>query len=110
MALIDGRLVPHGKHADLHRRAIKAFEMGPPRTLRVKWVPSHMKEVDIRKGTISREDRDGNEEADKLATLGVAMPKVPLHLDQAIDKQDDLVEGLLRMMLEVMGNVHDKAP
>eukprot|EP00972_Heterocapsa_arctica_P104349 15381751-Heterocapsa_arctica.AAC.1 len=37
MALIYGRLVPHGKHADLHRRAINAFEMGPPRTLRVKW-------------------------------------------------------------------------
>eukprot|EP00972_Heterocapsa_arctica_P032894 4840603-Heterocapsa_arctica.AAC.1 len=31
MALIDGRLVPHGKHADLHRRAIKAFENIPAR-------------------------------------------------------------------------------
>eukprot|EP00972_Heterocapsa_arctica_P090655 13376883-Heterocapsa_arctica.AAC.1 len=69
-ALIDGRLIPHGKHADLHRRAIKSFEMGPPRTLRVKWVPSHTKEEDIRKGTITKEDRDGNEEADKLATRG----------------------------------------
>eukprot|EP00972_Heterocapsa_arctica_P028331 4166394-Heterocapsa_arctica.AAC.1 len=75
MALIDGRLIPHGKHADLHRRAIEAYEMGPPRTLRVKWVPSHMKEVDIDKGTITREDRDGNEEADKLATLGVELHK-----------------------------------
>eukprot|EP00972_Heterocapsa_arctica_P006421 941547-Heterocapsa_arctica.AAC.1 len=95
MARIDGRLIPHGKHADLHRRAIKAYEMGPPITLRVKWVPSHMKEVDIRKGTISREDRDGNDEADKLATLGVEMHKVPPHLDEAVDKQDALVEGLL---------------
>eukprot|EP00972_Heterocapsa_arctica_P038186 5623394-Heterocapsa_arctica.AAC.1 len=84
--------------------------MGPPRTLRVKWVPSHMKEVDIRKGTISREDRDGNDEADKLATLGVEMHKVPPHLDEAVDKQDALVEGLLRMLLDVMGHVHDKAP
>eukprot|EP00972_Heterocapsa_arctica_P042462 6259143-Heterocapsa_arctica.AAC.1 len=64
MALIDGRLVPHGKHADLRRRAINAYELGPPRTLRVKWVPSHMKEVDIRNGVITREDREGNEEAD----------------------------------------------
>eukprot|EP00972_Heterocapsa_arctica_P030800 4532902-Heterocapsa_arctica.AAC.1 len=80
MALIDGRLIPHGKHADLHRRAIKAFEQGPARNLRVKWVPSHMKEEDILKGTITREDQEGNEQADKLATLGVEMHKVPSHL------------------------------
>eukprot|EP00972_Heterocapsa_arctica_P091412 13486889-Heterocapsa_arctica.AAC.1 len=104
MALIDGRLIPHGKHADLRRRAINAFELGPPRTLRVKWVPSHMKEVDIRKGVISREDRDGNEEADKLATLGVEMHKVPKHLEMEVDKQDALVEGLLQMLLNVMEN------
>eukprot|EP00972_Heterocapsa_arctica_P026221 3860335-Heterocapsa_arctica.AAC.1 len=40
MALADGRLVPHGKHSDLHRRAINAMEGRPPRNLRVKWVPS----------------------------------------------------------------------
>eukprot|EP00972_Heterocapsa_arctica_P004281 637015-Heterocapsa_arctica.AAC.1 len=34
MALADGRLVPHGKHADLRRRAIKATEDRPPRTIR----------------------------------------------------------------------------
>ena len=50
MALIDGRLVPHGKHADLHRRAINAYEHKEPRSLRVKWVPSHMKEEDVEKG------------------------------------------------------------
>eukprot|EP00972_Heterocapsa_arctica_P082757 12194107-Heterocapsa_arctica.AAC.1 len=69
-----------------------------------------MKEVDIRKGTITKEDKDGNEEADKLATLGVEMHKVPARLDQLVDKQDVMVEELLRMMLGVMGNVHDKAP
>eukprot|EP00972_Heterocapsa_arctica_P034589 5093118-Heterocapsa_arctica.AAC.1 len=30
MALADGRLVQHGKHADLHRRAINAMEDRPP--------------------------------------------------------------------------------
>eukprot|EP00972_Heterocapsa_arctica_P005981 880424-Heterocapsa_arctica.AAC.1 len=75
MALIDGRPIPHGKHADLHRREINAFEGGPHRTLRVKWAPSHMKEVDVRKGVITRENLAGNEEADKLATLGVEMHK-----------------------------------
>eukprot|EP00972_Heterocapsa_arctica_P062417 9200006-Heterocapsa_arctica.AAC.1 len=69
-----------------------------------------MKEADIRNGLITREDRDGNEEADKLATLGVEMHKVPKHLDKEVDKQDALVEGLLQMMLSIMGNVHDKAP
>eukprot|EP00972_Heterocapsa_arctica_P002691 398343-Heterocapsa_arctica.AAC.1 len=110
MALIDGRLAPHGKHADLHRRAINAYELGSPRTLRVKWVPPHMKEVDIRNGVIRREDMEGNKEADKLATLGVEMHKVPEHLEEEVAKQDILVEGLLQMMLNVMENVHDKAP
>eukprot|EP00972_Heterocapsa_arctica_P094210 13894088-Heterocapsa_arctica.AAC.1 len=110
MALIDGRLIPHGKHADLHRRAIDAYEHGPLRTLRVKWVPSHMAEDDIAKGKITREDKEGNEEADKLATRGVELHKVPKHLVQEVARQDVLVEGLLKIMLSVMSNVHDKAP
>eukprot|EP00972_Heterocapsa_arctica_P035466 5219581-Heterocapsa_arctica.AAC.1 len=69
-----------------------------------------MKDVDILKGVISREDRDGNEEADKLATLGDEMHKVPKHLEAEVNKQDELVEGLLQMLLKVMENVHDKAP
>eukprot|EP00972_Heterocapsa_arctica_P030215 4451008-Heterocapsa_arctica.AAC.1 len=76
MALADGRLIPHGKHAELHRRAITAMEVRPPRTLRVKWVPSHMKEEHVRAGIISEEHRVGNEEADKLATKGVELHKV----------------------------------
>ena len=79
MALSDGRLIPHGKHADLHRRAINVFENGPIRSLRVKWVPSHKDEVDILKGKISSEDRKGNAEADKLATRGVELHRVPKH-------------------------------
>ncbi len=110
MALIDGRLIPHGKHADLHRRAINAFDQGHTRTLRVKWVPSHKDEVDIQKAKISREDRKGNAEADKLATHGVELHEVPKHQEEAVARQDVLVEGLLQMMLNVMGNVHDKAP
>eukprot|EP00972_Heterocapsa_arctica_P095046 14018434-Heterocapsa_arctica.AAC.1 len=66
MVLADGRLIPHGKHADLHRRAVIAMEL--PRTLRVKWVPSHIKEEHVRAGIILEEYRVGNEEADKLAT------------------------------------------
>eukprot|EP00972_Heterocapsa_arctica_P106163 15639632-Heterocapsa_arctica.AAC.1 len=34
MVLADGRLYPHGKHADLHRRAINAMDSKPPRKLR----------------------------------------------------------------------------
>eukprot|EP00972_Heterocapsa_arctica_P013953 2055645-Heterocapsa_arctica.AAC.1 len=68
VALADGRLIPHGKHADLHRRAIIAMEVRPPRTLSVKWVPSHMKEERVRAGITSEEHRVGNEEADRLAT------------------------------------------
>eukprot|EP00972_Heterocapsa_arctica_P014890 2192732-Heterocapsa_arctica.AAC.3 len=69
-----------------------------------------MKEVDIQKGTITREDMHGNEEADKRATLGVEMHKVPPHLDVAVDQQDALVKKLLTMMLSIMERVHDKAP
>eukprot|EP00972_Heterocapsa_arctica_P103449 15244810-Heterocapsa_arctica.AAC.1 len=52
----------------------------------------------------------GNEEADKLATLGMEMHKVPKHREEEVAKQDVLVEGLLQMMLKVMEHVHDKAP
>eukprot|EP00972_Heterocapsa_arctica_P053483 7876842-Heterocapsa_arctica.AAC.1 len=68
-----------------------------------------MDEADILKGTISREDKAGNEEADKLATRGVELHKVPKHLEEEVATQDALVEGLLQMMLKVMENVHDKA-
>eukprot|EP00972_Heterocapsa_arctica_P089076 13136203-Heterocapsa_arctica.AAC.1 len=77
IALADGRLIPHGKHADLRRRAINAMEQKPPRMLRVKWVPSHMKEEHVRAGIISEEHRLGNEEAVKLATRGIELHKVP---------------------------------
>eukprot|EP00972_Heterocapsa_arctica_P099511 14682461-Heterocapsa_arctica.AAC.1 len=101
---------PHEKHADLHRRAINAFTHGPNRTLRVKWVPSHMKEPDILKGTISREDQAGNDEADKLATLGIGLHKVTEALEQQVEEQDTLVTNLLNMMLDIMDNVHEQVP
>eukprot|EP00972_Heterocapsa_arctica_P014920 2196692-Heterocapsa_arctica.AAC.1 len=69
-----------------------------------------MEEVDILKGTISREDKAGNGEADNLATRGVELHKVPEHLEEEVARQDALVEGLLKMKLKVMENVHDKAP
>eukprot|EP00972_Heterocapsa_arctica_P061741 9104865-Heterocapsa_arctica.AAC.1 len=52
----------------------------------------------------------GNEEADKLATLGVELHKVPKHKEEEVERQDELVEGLLQMMLGFMKHVHDKAP
>eukprot|EP00972_Heterocapsa_arctica_P037773 5561282-Heterocapsa_arctica.AAC.1 len=63
-----------------------------------------MDEADILKGTISREDKAGNEEADKLATRGVELHKVQKHLEEKVATQDALVEGLLQMMLKVMEN------
>eukprot|EP00972_Heterocapsa_arctica_P068922 10182576-Heterocapsa_arctica.AAC.1 len=77
---------------------------------RCEWVPSHMDEADILEGTITREDKAGNEEADKLAMRGMELHKVPEHLEEGVAKQDALVKGLLQMMLKVMENVHDKAP
>eukprot|EP00972_Heterocapsa_arctica_P011101 1625278-Heterocapsa_arctica.AAC.1 len=65
MALSVGRLIPHGKHADLQRRAINSMGNRPPRTLRIKWGPSRVKEEDVRAGTITREHMEGNQEADK---------------------------------------------
>eukprot|EP00972_Heterocapsa_arctica_P027757 4081583-Heterocapsa_arctica.AAC.1 len=38
------------------------------------------------------------------------MHKVPSHLAQKVDQQDGMVEELLKMMLDVMSHVHDKAP
>ncbi len=43
------------------------------------------------KGTISREDKVGNGEADKLATRGVEMHKVPKYQVEEVERQDALV-------------------
>eukprot|EP00972_Heterocapsa_arctica_P087208 12859055-Heterocapsa_arctica.AAC.1 len=82
----------------------------PPEQLRVKWVPSHMEEVHVREGITSREHLEGNQEADKLATLGVEMHKVSDEQVEEVRKQDELVEGLLQMLLKIMKNVHEKTP
>eukprot|EP00972_Heterocapsa_arctica_P078912 11637019-Heterocapsa_arctica.AAC.1 len=69
-----------------------------------------MEEIYIMPGRITREDRAGNQEADKLATLGLKMHEVPKHLEEEVARQDCLVEGLLQMMLGVMKNVQEKTP
>jgi hypothetical protein len=102
--------VPHGKHADLHRRAVTAMEDRPPRTIRVKWVPSHMKGEHVRAGIISREHREGNQEADKLTTKGLDMHKVSKELEEETTTQDELVQGLFTMLLDIMKSTHEKAP
>eukprot|EP00972_Heterocapsa_arctica_P000615 89528-Heterocapsa_arctica.AAC.1 len=70
MALAQGRLAPHGKHADSHRRALRAMEGRESGDIRVKWVPSHKEEQGVPDGIFSQEDMEGNREADKLATKG----------------------------------------
>eukprot|EP00972_Heterocapsa_arctica_P045942 6779223-Heterocapsa_arctica.AAC.1 len=70
MDLADGRLVPHGKHADLHRRAINATKGRASSNIQVKWAPSHKDEEGVKAGLISQEHMEGDKEADKLATLG----------------------------------------
>eukprot|EP00972_Heterocapsa_arctica_P037500 5520997-Heterocapsa_arctica.AAC.1 len=63
-----------------------------------------MKEEHVRAGIISEEHRVGNEEADKLATTGIELHKVPQVLVE-VDKQDKLVQGLLTMMLSIMKSI-----
>eukprot|EP00972_Heterocapsa_arctica_P010052 1476761-Heterocapsa_arctica.AAC.1 len=79
MALAQGRLIPHGTHADLHKRAIQTMEGRISRNIRVKWVPSHKDEQGVKDGIITQEGMEGNREADKLAPQGVGMHEVPLH-------------------------------
>eukprot|EP00972_Heterocapsa_arctica_P055305 8160634-Heterocapsa_arctica.AAC.1 len=90
MALADGRLVPHGKHADLHRRAINATQGRAPRNLRVKWVPSHKDEEHVKAGISSQEHMEGNKEADKLATVGVRIHEVSKEKVKEVRLQNEL--------------------
>eukprot|EP00972_Heterocapsa_arctica_P025194 3712201-Heterocapsa_arctica.AAC.1 len=99
MALAQGRLVPHGKHADLHRRALRAMVGRESGNIRVKWVPSHKEEQGVLDGLITQEDMEGNREADKLATKGVELHMVPGHQVAKVQAQDKPVEDLLTMML-----------
>eukprot|EP00972_Heterocapsa_arctica_P108985 16049992-Heterocapsa_arctica.AAC.1 len=69
-----------------------------------------MKEEHVRAGIISEEHKVGNEEADKLATKGIELHKVPKALVEEVDKQDKLVHGLLTMMLNIMKSIQEKAP
>ena len=59
-----GRVSPTSRHADLWFRYKNAlFAEGLSRVL-FRWVPSHEKEDSVR---ISPEDRNGNDQADRLA-------------------------------------------
>eukprot|EP00972_Heterocapsa_arctica_P071250 10524815-Heterocapsa_arctica.AAC.1 len=78
MALRDGSLVPHGKHADLHRRALLAMEGRTSGNIQVQWIPAHKEEQGVRDGIITQETMEGNREADKLATLGVNLHIIPV--------------------------------
>eukprot|EP00972_Heterocapsa_arctica_P073835 10899562-Heterocapsa_arctica.AAC.1 len=66
------------------------MEVRPPRTLRVKWVPAHMKEEHVPAGILSEEHTVGNEEADKLATTGNELHKVSTAMVEEVKKQDEL--------------------
>eukprot|EP00972_Heterocapsa_arctica_P007470 1090158-Heterocapsa_arctica.AAC.1 len=110
MALADGRLVPHGKHVDQHRRAINAMKGRTSSSIQVKWAPSHKDEEGVKAGLISQEHMEGNKEADKLATLGVNLHIVPEALVQEVQAQYLMVKGLLTMFLDIMKDVQDKAP
>eukprot|EP00972_Heterocapsa_arctica_P067425 9951445-Heterocapsa_arctica.AAC.1 len=102
MALAQGRLVPHGKHTDLHRRALRAMEGRGSGGIRVKWVPSRKEEQGLLDGIISQEDMEGDRETDKLATKGVELHMVPEHQVAMVQAQDKLVEDLLNMLLSAM--------
>eukprot|EP00972_Heterocapsa_arctica_P017264 2550565-Heterocapsa_arctica.AAC.1 len=52
---------------------------------------------------------EGNREADKFAKLGVEMHAVPEIKVEEVQAQDRLVKDLLKMIVEVMKGVHDKA-
>eukprot|EP00972_Heterocapsa_arctica_P039725 5854315-Heterocapsa_arctica.AAC.1 len=69
-----------------------------------------MKEEHVRAGISSEEHRLGNEEADKLATGGVELHKVPQAFVEEVDRQDKLVLWLLTMMLNIMKSIQEKAP
>eukprot|EP00972_Heterocapsa_arctica_P022366 3290231-Heterocapsa_arctica.AAC.1 len=68
-----------------------------------------MEEEHIRAGIISREHRAGNQDADKLATKGVEMHKVSEKQVEEVVKQDELVQGLITMLLDIMNNVNENA-
>eukprot|EP00972_Heterocapsa_arctica_P022195 3265061-Heterocapsa_arctica.AAC.1 len=69
-----------------------------------------MKEEHVRAGIISEEHRVGNEEEDKLATKGIELHKVSKASVEEANKQDELVQGLLTMMLNIMKSIQEKAP
>ena len=88
-----------GLHADLWKD-FAGLVRG--RRVRVGWIPSHTDEDAVRQGAITREDRDGNQQADDRAKGAWALWG-PMGLRQdRVRHLDLLVEGVLRVGADVL--------
>ena len=68
----------------------------------MSWVKGHAKEIDVVRGRTTREDKLGNDEADKLAVAGAAAHGPPSEVVAAAKGRHEMAVEVHQMMLAIL--------
>ena len=90
-----------GDHADLWN--LLACELLSRESIvTVTWVKGHAKDIDVARGRTTREDKIGNDGADKLAVAGAAAHNVDVDVVQAAAARRRVAMQTHKMMLSIL--------
>ena len=88
-------------HADLWN-ALACQLRSRAGSVTVSWVQGHAKEIDVLRGRTTREDKHGNDEADKLAVAGAASHGPPSEVVAAAKGRHEMASEVHQMMLAIL--------
>ena len=90
-----------GEHADLWDKL--ACELSSRACdVQVSWVKGHAKDIDVERGRTTREDKIGNDGADKLAVAGAAAHSVLPEVIACAKSRRDLAKRTHEMMVAIL--------
>ena len=90
-----------GEHVDLWNMLAREL-CHRSSTVTVTWVKGHAKEIDVARGRTTREDKIGNDGADKLAVAGAAAHGVQSEVVEAAAERRRLAMQTHEMMLSIL--------
>ena len=90
-----------GDHADLWNLLASEL-LSRACDVTVSWVKGHAKDIDVARGRTTREDKMGNDGADKLAVAGAAAHKVAVEVVQAAADRRQVATQTYKMMLSIL--------
>ncbi len=89
-------------HSDLWQRVDAALNCRPTGSVVVTKVQGHAKKVDVLTGIISQPNRDGNSQADMLATQGAAEHAVDRRVVQLSKARTLLARSVQALMVDIL--------